>query len=168
MDTRSLILNQSELQAKKQLQYVNQLFGYNPDLSDIFARIAEEKPELCQQILDKSEFSIKSWFLIPEGYMQAIQTLALLAPVFGPVPEPESLRKTWLLPTVRSCINGMEHAFDFDPEVASHKIATHLLRLNPDFTRCDSLKQTREHLQAMFTEQRLHWSLFINHTNSAL
>ena len=162
MDITSIIPDQSALLAEKQARYVNQLFEQNADLSDIFARIAAEDPEFSQQILDKSESCIKSWFLIPEDYLQAVQALALLAPFFGPRPELDSLSHTWLLPAVRCCLNGMEHAFHFDTETASRKIATHLLSLNSAFAQCDNLEQTRKLLHLMFTEQQLHWALFVD------
>ena len=162
MDLRRIISDQSARQAEKQALYVGQLFDNHSDLSEIFAYIASEEPELCQQILSKSEACVKSWFLTPEDYLQAVQTLALLAPVYGPEPEPESLSQTWLLPAIRCCLNGMEHAFQFDSETASRKVATHLLCQNPDFTQCESLEQTRKLLQVMFAEDELHWSLFVN------
>lgn len=162
MDLRSVISDQSARQAEKQALYVSQLFDNNSDLSDIFTQLATEEPELCQQILSKSEDCIKSWFLIPEDYLQAVQTLALLAPVYGPEPEPESLSQTWLLPAIRCCLNGMEYAFQFDTETASRKIATHLFSLNPAFTQCESLEQTRKLLHVMFAEEELHWSQFVN------
>ena len=162
MDITSIIPDQSALQVEKQARYVNQLFEQNADLSDIFARIATEDPEFCQQILSKSESCLKSWFLTPEDYLQAVQALALLAPVFGSRPKLDSLSQTWLLPAVRCCLNGMEHAFHFDSETASRKIATHLLSLNSAFTQCDNLEQTRKLLDVMFTEQQLHWSLFVD------
>ena len=89
MDITSIIPDQSALQVEKQVRYVNQLFEQNADLSDIFARIATENPEFSQQILNKSETCIKSWFLNPEDYLQAVQAMALLAPFFGPKPELE-------------------------------------------------------------------------------
>lgn len=163
MDLSHVISDQSARQAEKQALYVCQLFDNNSDLSEIFAHIATEEPELCQQILSKSEASIKHWFLDCENYQQAVQTLALLAPVYGPEPKPDALSQTWLLPVVRCCLNGMEHVFQFESEMVSRKVATHLLNLSPDFTQCQSLEKTRKRLHTMFTEQALHWSLFINH-----
>lgn len=162
MDITSITPDQPALHVEKQTRYVNQLFEQNADLSDIFARIAAEDAEFSQQILNKSEDSIKTWFLSPKDYIQAVQAMALLAPFFGPQPELESLGQTWLLPAVRCCLNGMEHAFNFDSEAASRKIATHLLSLNSAFTQCDNLEQTRKLLHAMFTEQQLHWALFVD------
>ena len=161
MDITTIIPDPSALLAEKQAQFVNQLFDNHPELSEIFASITKAEPELCQQILDKSESVIKSWFLMPHDYLQAIQALALLAPVYGSSPDLGSLGKTWLLPAVRYCLNGMEHAFNFDSETASRKVAAHLLAINPAFLECESLEQTRILLHEMFADQQLHWSLFV-------
>ena len=160
MDLSRIISDQSARQVEKQALYIRQFFNSNSDLSDIFVHIATEEPELCQQILSKSEACIKNWFLIPEDYLQAIQSLALLAPLYGPEPQPEALSKTWLLPAVRCCLSGMEHAFHLNTENAARKIATHLLNLNPTFTQCENLKQTRKLLHIMFADEELHWSKF--------
>ena len=161
MDITGIIPDQSALQAEKQTQFVNQLFDNHSELSDVFSSIIKEEPELCQQILDKSESVIKCWFMMPHDYLQAVQALALLAPVYGSPADLESLGKTWLLPAVRYCLNGMERAFDFDSETASRKVAAHLLAINPDFSECESLEQTRTLLHEMFADQQLHWSLFV-------
>lgn len=161
MDIRSILSSQSALQAEKQAQFVHQLFDGNPELVRIFAHIVTADSEIYQQIVNKSPEAVKRWFLHPEDYLQAIQTLGLLSSFYGPAPELKALSQTWLLPAVRYCLNGMEKGFSFDTETASRNIATHLLKLNPGFTQCTDLEQTRDMLHEMFADQSLHWKLFV-------
>ena len=165
MDIRSLFSKQAETQAEKQAQQVNLLFDGNPELIKIFAYIATEDAEFYQQIFNKSHDALKRWFLHPEDYMQAVQALALLTPFFGPEKNLDALGQTWLLPAIRFCLNGMESGFNMDTEIASRKVASHLLELNPEFTDCNDLEQTRMLLQEMFGDQLLHWQLLLESKN---
>lgn len=161
MDVKSIFSKQAETQAEKQAQLVNFLFDGNPELVRIFYHIATEDPEFYQQIFNKSHDALKRWFLHPEDYVQALQALALLSPFFGPEEDLDALQQTWLLPVVRFCLKGMDAGFNLDAEGIVRKVACHLLELNPEFTDCKNLEQTRILLQEMFGDQLLHWKLLL-------